>query len=206
MCSYLSKQEDKCSQAMKQAVKEAFENNLDNYQQMKSVAHAYSSKRECSVQESVYHIMPELWLRKMFPGVIYANSNLPEKRIKMILSEKEIAELPDDSTDLYKRNMIDHYIDKPSLEIIENLCFAEFLKLYQLVPKAEENDCQPEELNDEIIENNRSFVGQYPRILTTSSKEKLKCCKVNLVLRYNVPNRYKEPEAMPSLTFYVLSF
>ena len=189
-----------------QAVKEAFENNLDNYQQMKSAAHTYSSKRECSVQESVYHIMPELWLRKMFPGVIYANSNLPEKRIKMILSEKEIAELPDDSTDLYKRNMIDHYIDKPSLEIIENLCFAEFLKRYQLVPKAEENDCQAEELNDEVIENNRSFVGQYPRILTTSSKEKLKCRKVNLVLRYNVPNRYKEPEAMPSLTFYVLSF
>ena len=66
MCSYLSKQEDECSQAMKQAVKEVFENNLDNYQQMKRVAHAYSSKRECSVQESVYHIMPELWLKKYF--------------------------------------------------------------------------------------------------------------------------------------------
>ena len=182
MCSYLSKQEDECSQAMKQAVKEAF-------------AHAYSSKRECSVQESVYHIMPELWIRKIFPGVIYANSNLPEKRIKMILSEKEIAELPDDSTDLYKRNMIDSYIDRPALEIIENLCFAEFLKRYQLVPKAEENDCQPEELHDGIIKNNHSFVGQYHRILTTSSKEKLKCPKVNLVLRYNLPNRHKEPEA-----------
>ena len=44
MCSYLSKQEDECSQAMKQAVKEAVENNLGNYQQMKSVAHAYSLK------------------------------------------------------------------------------------------------------------------------------------------------------------------
>ena len=45
---------------MKQAVKEAVKNNLDNYQQMKSVAHAYSSERECSVQEPVYHIMLEL--------------------------------------------------------------------------------------------------------------------------------------------------
>ena len=60
MCSYLSKQEDECSQAMKQAVTEAVENNLANYQQMKSAAHAYSSKRECSVQESVYQILPEL--------------------------------------------------------------------------------------------------------------------------------------------------
>ena len=102
MCSYLSKQEDACSQA-----KEAIEDNLDNYQQMTSVAPAYSSKKECSVQESVCRFMPELWLRKIFPGVIYANSNLPEKRMKMILNENEITELHDDSTDLYKRNMVD---------------------------------------------------------------------------------------------------
>ena len=90
--------------------------------------------------------MPDLWLRKIFPGVIYANNNLPKTRMKMILSENEIAELPDASTDLYKKNMTDRYIDRPALEIIENLCFAEFLKRYQLVTKAEEND-----LNDEII-------------------------------------------------------
>ena len=63
------------------------------------------------------------------------------------------------------------------------------------MPKAEENDRQPEELNDEIIENNHSLFGQYPRILTTNSKEKLKCRKVNLVSRYNVPNRHKDLEA-----------
>ena len=150
---------------MKQAVKEAVKNNSDNYQKMKSVAHAYSSKRECSVQEPVHHIMPELWLRKIFSGVIYVNSNLPEKRVKLILSQKEIAELSDDVTDLYKRNMTDRYIDRPTLE---NLCFAEFLKRYQFMPKGEENDCQPGELNDEITENNHSFIGQYPRFLTTN--------------------------------------
>ena len=80
----------------------------------------------------------------MFPGVIYANSNLPEKCMKMILSEKEIAELPDNI-----------YIDRPALEIIENLCFAEFLKRYQLVQKIMIVNV---ELNDEIIENNQSFV------------------------------------------------
>ena len=41
------------------------------------------------------------------------------------------------------------------------------------MPKSEENNCQPEKLNDEIIENNH-FIGQYPRILTINSKEKLK--------------------------------
>ena len=126
--NYLSKQEDECSQAIKQAVKEAAENNLDNYQQIKSVSHAYSSKRKCSLQESVYDIIRAKWFRKIFPGVIYANSDLPEKRLKMILSEKEIAELPDNNTDLFKRKMIDLYIDRPSFEIIEYLCFAIFLR------------------------------------------------------------------------------
>ena len=182
MSSCLSKQEDDCLQAIKQDVKEAVESNLDNYLQMKSVAHAYSSKRECSLQGSTYHIMPEIWLRKIFPGVVCANINLLEKHMKNILSEKEIAELPDDKTDHYKRNMTDRYTDRPSFEIIDNLCYAEFLKLYQLVPKAEENDCQPGELNDEIIENKHRFAGKYPRILNTNSKKSL---KVNLVLRYN---------------------
>ena len=43
---------------MKQAVRDAFEKELNNYEQMKSVANAYINKRECSIQEYVYHILP----------------------------------------------------------------------------------------------------------------------------------------------------
>ena len=50
---------------------------------MRSIARAYVCKRECSVQEAVYLIMPELWLRKTFPGVVFANSNLPENRFRV---------------------------------------------------------------------------------------------------------------------------
>ena len=113
MCAYLSKCEDECSQAMSQAVEDAFEQNLDNYQQMKSVASAYVNKRECSIQECVYHILAGQWLRKTFPGVIFANSNLPEKRYRICRDEKDISELPEDSKDIFKRNMIDRYIDRP---------------------------------------------------------------------------------------------
>ena len=48
---------------------------------MKSVAHAYVSKRECSLQEVVYQVMPKLWLKKVFPGVLYANGNIPKKQV-----------------------------------------------------------------------------------------------------------------------------
>ena len=65
MC-HLSKLEDECSQAMKKAVDEAFDYNLENFLQMKSVANAYTQRRECSVQECVYHILSGQWLRKSF--------------------------------------------------------------------------------------------------------------------------------------------
>ena len=75
MCAYLSKSEDACTRAMKQALDESLDKKNNNYEQMRAIAHAYATNRECSVQEAVYHILPELWLRKTFPGVTFANSN-----------------------------------------------------------------------------------------------------------------------------------
>ena len=104
VCAYLSKSEDECSLAMTQAVRDAFEKELDNHEQMKSVANVYLNKRECSVQECVYHILPGQWLRKTFPGVIFANSNIPEKRFRIFLSENKISDLPEDSKNLFNRS------------------------------------------------------------------------------------------------------
>ena len=53
MCAYLSQSESECSQAMIQALKEAFEDKLDNYQRMKSLTQKYVNKRECSIQKCV---------------------------------------------------------------------------------------------------------------------------------------------------------
>ena len=44
---------------MTQAVRDAFEKELHNNEQMKSVANVYLNKREFSVQEFVYHILPD---------------------------------------------------------------------------------------------------------------------------------------------------
>ena len=59
VCAYWSKTEDECCQGMSEAVKESLEANLSNYAQMRSIAQAYLSKKECSLQEAVYHIRPE---------------------------------------------------------------------------------------------------------------------------------------------------
>lgn len=50
VCSYSS--ETECSPAIIQAVIQAFKKELENYEQMK-----FENKWECSVQETVHHIL-----------------------------------------------------------------------------------------------------------------------------------------------------
>ena len=49
MCAYLSKLQSECSVAIKQTVQDVFERELDNYEQMKSVANACINKTECNI-------------------------------------------------------------------------------------------------------------------------------------------------------------
>ena len=183
---------------------------------MKAISLAFSTKRECSVQEAIYHVMPELWLRKTFPVVIFANSNLPQHRYRVCRTEEELQEMSEDSTDIFKRNMLDRYIDRPDLKfasgkykIINNFCYAEFFAHSILVPKKtndEENDCQPEILQENVLEENNSLCGYPITIPLMSSKEKLKCKKVKSVLRYYVPNCHKYPEKYAHMLFMFFPF
>ena len=115
----------------------------------------------------------------------------------MILSKREFSLFPEDSADIYKRNMASRYIFMPSEEVYNQLCHASFLKKYQLLPKQVENDSQPNELSDEVIEENHSVNNNnsYPNRITLSTGEKLVHRKVEFALRYHVPNKYKDLEA-----------
>ena len=50
--------------------------------------------------------MPKLWLRKIFPKTVFVNANVPSKIIHVAKSEEELDELDDDSTDIFKSNII----------------------------------------------------------------------------------------------------
>ena len=118
---------------MKQAAKEAVTQNMEKFEQMKAIARAYITKGECSVQEVVYHIMPSE-VKKTCPGVLFANSNFPENRYKMFQTHKELSELPEDSTYIFKCKMLDRHIGRPDSIFqggkyaeIDKLCHAEVL-------------------------------------------------------------------------------
>ena len=69
--------------------------------------------------------MPELWLRKTFPKVMFLNSNLPECRYRIFCKKGEL----DDSADIFQKNMLDGYTDRPdqSLSKWKVYCFRKSL-------------------------------------------------------------------------------
>ena len=69
---------------------------------MTTITKAQLSNQECSLQEAVYHILPDLKLKRIFSAVYFVETNPPEERAQVLLSEKEVIALPDDGP----RNLI----------------------------------------------------------------------------------------------------
>ena len=99
---------------MKEAAKDAFENSMHHHDTMEKIAKVYLSNKECSVQEAVYHILPELKLRKIFPAVCFVNTNLSEERVQVLFPEKELIEPPHNSPNISKKSNVDCYMERPN--------------------------------------------------------------------------------------------
>ena len=78
---------------------------------------------------------------------------MPEKRYLMLRDKEDLDELPENSTDIFQRNMLNRYLDWPDSNFehdeyaqTDNLCFPEFLAYYYVQPKlrlSTNNDSQP---------------------------------------------------------------
>ena len=205
LCSYMSKGETQCSEAIRTASLEAKKSNLSLKNTLKKIGAAFLSTREVSSQECVYRCLPELWLRKTFPGTIFINTDLPEKRIRTRKSQQQLSELGDDSTEIYNSNIIERYSDRPnrssmngSFGQVDDLCLAEFAayyyKDYKLI-EDRQNDNQPVILTDQIQGNQHSSSQIIPtKISLMTKKETMKCRKVRAVIRFHKPSKTTDPE------------
>ena len=108
---------------------------------------------------------------------------------KMLRLKEEISCLPDDSKDIFKKNMLDRYMDRPDESFLNGcynsmnlICYAEFLHYYYLAAKPQDNDWQPVELSDDLLENNFSNEIYQSVIPLMTCNDKLKCRKVPSVL------------------------
>lgn len=202
VCSYFTKDETECSQAIMNAAKEAKKENLSIREGLKKIGAAFLSTREVSSQECVYRCMPELWLRKIFPATVFVNTNLPEKRIRVTKSHQELENLDDESTDIFKSNIIERYAIRPqTIASVDELCLAECAAYYYKDYRKdcqETGDAQPEVLTDHAIEvqhnSSDSDLCLPDKIRLINTNEVMKCRKVRAVIRYHKPNKTKEPE------------
>ena len=202
VCSYFTKDETECSQAIVNAAKEAKSSNMNVKDALKKIGAAFLSKREVSSQECVYRCMPELWLRKIFPRTVFVSTDLPEKRVCVTKSKNELDELDDDSTDIYKSNIIERYSLRPNgISAVDKLCLAQFAAFYYKEYRtdyAETKDSQPDLLNDDLLEfynlTEDTEKCLPPKIKLMNKNEYMKCRKVKAILRYHTPNKTKEPE------------
>ena len=205
LCSYMSKGDTQCSEAIRTASLEAKISNLGLKNTLKKIGAAFLSTREVSSQECVYQCLPELWLPKTFPGTIFINIDLPEKRIRTRISEQQLSELEDDSTEVYNSNIIERYSDRPNRSHIngafghvDNLCLAEFAAYYYKNYKPIEdrqNDNHPVILTDQILDNQNSSPQNLPTKISLMTKnETMKCRKVKAVIRFHKPSKTTDAE------------
>ena len=201
VCSYFTKDETECSEAIMNAAKEARADNMAVAEGLRKTGTAFLSTREVSSQEWIYRCIPQLWLRKVFPGTVFVSTDLPEKRIRVTKSQHELEDLDDDSSNIFKSKIVERYCITPySIPSIEKLCVAEFAAYYYKDYRKdsdETSDAQPEVLTDEVIQTQHSISQDISLPLTITlmnTKEKMKCRNVKAVIRYHTPNKTKEPE------------
>ena len=84
MCSYSSEFEDKSSFSLKEAVWETFNTKLDQFNTMRNILKVCASNRGMFRSGGCYHTLPELDLRRVFPGVQFINTDLPDERWKIL--------------------------------------------------------------------------------------------------------------------------
>ena len=98
------KTEDQCSKAMKEAAKEAFENNMHHYETMKTIAKSYFNNRECFCTRGSLPYFAR----------INAKENLTEDRVQVLPSENELNELAGDSPNIFRKSNISPCVKRPS--------------------------------------------------------------------------------------------
>ena len=119
--------------------------------EIKKLDNHFITTRQLNVQQVLYNVLPELWLRKRLSGIFFINTNLPQNRIRMIKSKEEIKELPGDCTVIFKRNIVDRYIDHSvcgNSACLKNVLLVKFASCYYK-KSISEKDNQPGHLGED---------------------------------------------------------
>ncbi|XP_075170221.1 uncharacterized protein LOC142242518 [Haematobia irritans] len=125
--NYINKSSRGVSRLLQEAMNEIRNGNFSVKQRLQHIGNKFISASEVSAQEAAYNILG-LSLSQCSNAEIFINTFPPERRVRVIKSREELQGLPQDSTDIFKSNLLDHYALRPQL--LNNVCLASFAANY----------------------------------------------------------------------------
>lgn len=57
---------------------------------------------------------------------VFINTNIPEKRVQILKSTRDLQNMDPKSSDIFMPNLIDHYVNRPRTEVFEKMTLAYF--------------------------------------------------------------------------------
>ena len=125
VASYVLKAEKTMGELLKQAAKDSEDQNIRG--QLKKAGSVFLTHREVSAQEVVYRVLG-LPLRKTSRKVTFINTAPKDRRVRMLLPKDKIQGKDDEDEDVFSKNIIDKYQERP--QELEDTCLASFVANY----------------------------------------------------------------------------
>ncbi|XP_066930030.1 uncharacterized protein [Clytia hemisphaerica] len=140
--SYICKPERNMSELMKKAHKEATGKAVKD--KLRAIGNVFLTKREVSSHEAIKRTL-SLKMRTSNIDTVYIPTGPKEKRVRMLKSPSDLAKLESESKNVYKKNMVDKYQNRPNK--LKYMCYADFSTTYTY-PKPNEDDEEQNETDD----------------------------------------------------------
>ena len=119
-------------------------------------------------------------------GGLFFNTNPRDGGVQVLLPQKELSKLLDDSPNIFKKSYIDCYMERKNAtfcnrkySMLDDFCYAEFLVYYTPENKSSKTGkYNPDELDDNLLENNHKEYFYHQMMKLLISRETMRRQKV----------------------------
>lgn len=127
LTSYICKPERTMSEMMRKASKEASSKPVR--QALNDIGHIFIKSREVSEHEAILRVL-SLPLRKSCVDVQFVQTDIPEKRTRVLKPRHILETLHDTDTDIFLPSIHEKYACRP--DSLENICLADFVAKFNI--------------------------------------------------------------------------
>ncbi|XP_043472427.1 uncharacterized protein LOC122505072 [Leptopilina heterotoma] len=195
---YINKADRGMSKLLRSAVDEAKQGNKGVKEVLRVVSNAFLNSSEISAQEAVY-CLAGLPLSRSSETEIFINTSHPSQRVHILKGRKYLEKLDSFSTDIFEKNLIDHYANRPVDDRFDVMCLAYFAAYYMYAKTIKdkknniknENNENYDEANIDNIEEN---VHKSSWIKLLNNDGYVRYRKNPRVIRFRRYNKETDPE------------